>query len=114
MTIIIVVFIFITSIFTIMVPSVIEAEKRSSKMTKSNKDVKSPKSPLPEVKEFDAATATTGELVEALKIAGGVVVRNLLTKTEIDQIEADVRPWLEKDKPWEGAAKSDLVMVEPS
>jgi hypothetical protein len=87
-----------------MAPSAIEAEKVSCKMTEINQELKSSKSPLPEVREFDAATATVDELVEALKISGGVFIRNMLTKDEISQIEADVRPWLEKDKPWEGTA----------
>jgi hypothetical protein len=86
-----------------MAPSAVETnEQVVSVATKANKEVKSSKSPLPEVKEFDATTVTVDELVDALKIAGGVIVRNLLTKEELDQIEADVRPWLEKDKPWEG------------
>ncbi|KAI9666424.1 MAG: hypothetical protein M1821_004360 [Bathelium mastoideum] len=66
-------------------------------------ELKCSKSPLPQVREFDAATVTVDELVDALKVAGGVVVRNMLNKSELDQIEADVRPWLEKDKPWEGS-----------
>jgi len=88
-----------------MAPSAVEVEKVISNTTKTNKELKNSESPLPEVKEFDAATATVDELVEALKVAGGVVVRNMLIKAEIDQIEADVRPWLEKDKPWEGRAE---------
>jgi hypothetical protein len=87
-----------------MAPSTVEVEKVIYNMTQTNKELKSSKSSLPEVKEFDAATATVEELVDALKVAGGVVVRNMLTKAEIDQIETDVRPWLEKDKPWEGTA----------
>jgi hypothetical protein len=74
-------------------------------MTKANKELKSSESPLPEVMKFDAATVTVEELVDALKIAGGVIVRNLLTKDELDQIEADVRPWLEKDIPWDGISR---------
>jgi hypothetical protein len=95
-----------------MAPSAIEAEKASLKMTKGNKELKSSNSPLPEVKEFDASTTTVEELVDALKIAGGVIIRNLLTKAEVDQIEADVRPWLAKDKPWEGIEKSIRIVVE--
>lgn len=69
---------------------------------KAVKELKSSKSPLPEVKEFEATNATVDELVDALKVAGGVVIRNMLTKNELDQIESDVRPWLNKDKPWDG------------
>lgn len=64
--------------------------------------LKSPASPLPTVQEFDAATCTVDDLVAALKTAGGVVIRNLLTPQALEAIEADVRPWLELDKPWNG------------
>ncbi|KAH8655361.1 phytanoyl-CoA dioxygenase family protein [Xylariales sp. PMI_506] len=65
-------------------------------------ELKSSKSPLPAVKEFDAATCTIAELVDALRHTGGIIVRNLLSAEEIAQIEVDVRPWLEDDKPWDG------------
>lgn len=64
--------------------------------------LKSSKSPLPPVLDFDAHSCTSDELVEALKVSGGVVVRNLLTTEELREIETDVRPWLDKDKPWDG------------
>jgi hypothetical protein len=74
----------------------------SSKLagTQSKTELKSPASPLPEVLTFDAATVTADELVQALRVAGGVVVKNMLTLDEVKAIEKDVRPWLEKDKPW--------------
>jgi hypothetical protein len=62
-------------------------------------ELKSSASPIPEVKEFDSATCTAEELVEAIKVAGGVIVRNLLTQEELDQMEKDVRPHLDKDVP---------------
>ncbi|KAL1896364.1 hypothetical protein Sste5346_004749 [Sporothrix stenoceras] len=65
-------------------------------------ELKSPASPLPTVQEFDANTCSVDDLVVALKTAGGVVIRNLLTPQALGAIEADVRPWLEKDKPWNG------------
>jgi len=76
----------------------IHSTKKAS--TQPNTELKSPASPLPEVKTFDAATVTADELVQALRVAGGVVVKNILTKDEVQAIEKDVRPWLEKDKPW--------------
>lgn len=93
-----------------MSPSAVEVKKSVPVAIKDNKELKSSKSPLPEVREFDGATVTADELVDALKIAGGVVVRNILNKEELDEIEADVRPWLVKDKPWEGTTRwsSDL------
>lgn len=64
--------------------------------------VKSSKSPVPEVREFDSSSATVVEVVNALKIAGGVIVRNFLGMEEIDRILKDVNPYLEADKPWDG------------
>ncbi|KAF2121339.1 hypothetical protein BDV96DRAFT_594549 [Lophiotrema nucula] len=84
-----------------MSPSIIDSQVIP---TPKSVGVKSSKSPLPEVKEFDAATATIDDLVAALKVAGGVIIRNLLAQDELDNIEKDVRPWLEKDKPWDGYA----------
>jgi len=63
--------------------------------------LKSPASPLPEVKVFDAATCSVDELVSALKVAGGLVIRGLLQQDELAHLEKDIRPWLEKDTPWE-------------
>lgn len=63
-------------------------------------DLKSPDSPLPEVKSFDASNCSVEELVAALRIAGGVVVRGVLNAEELAKLETDTRPWLDKDEPW--------------
>ncbi|KAK5275666.1 hypothetical protein LTR40_012682, partial [Exophiala xenobiotica] len=63
-------------------------------------ELKSPASPLPEVKIFDAATATVDELVDALRVAGGLVVRNVMNMNELASLEKDIRPELEKDIAW--------------
>src|ERR1700761_3148917 len=65
-----------------------------------NRDLKGPDSPLPEVKIFDAASCSVEELVAALRVAGGVVVRGVLNKDELADLEKDTRPWLEKDNAW--------------
>ena len=72
----------------------------SASITTRNEDLKSPSSPLPEVKSFDAATCSVDELVSALRVAGGVVVRGLLSESELAKLEADARPWLDKDTAW--------------
>ena len=64
--------------------------------------LKSPNSPLPKVQEFDAASATTDGVVNAIKVAGGVIVRNLVRREDVEHIERDVRPHLDKDTPWSG------------
>ncbi len=38
-------------------------------------DLKGPDSPLPEVKSFDSSTCTVDEVVAAIRVAGGVIVR---------------------------------------
>ncbi|CRG87157.1 putative protein YJR154W [Talaromyces islandicus] len=67
-----------------------------------HKPVKSSKSPLPEVKDFDSSVATVEDIVNALKVAGGVIVRNFLGLQEIDHILEDVNPYLDADRPWDG------------
>jgi hypothetical protein len=66
----------------------------------TREELKSPASPLPEVRIFDAATATVDELVDALRVAGGLVVRNVMDKDELASLERDIRPELEKDTAW--------------
>jgi hypothetical protein len=64
--------------------------------------LKSPISPIPDVLEFRHSTATKEDVIKALKVSGGVFIRGLLSPAQVEQIERDVRPWLEKDKPWNG------------
>jgi hypothetical protein len=63
--------------------------------------VKSSKSKLPEVQEFESTTASVDAIVDALKVTGGVILRNFLTVDKIDRILADVNPYLDADTPWE-------------
>lgn len=65
-----------------------------------NDELKSPASPLPEVKIFDAGSATVEDLVDAIRVAGGVVIRNVLNQDELAMMERDIRPELEKDTAW--------------
>lgn len=102
-----------------MAPSAVEVEvpavtKKSMSMTNGpleHEALKSPDSPLPEVKVFDASTCTVDELVSALKVAGGVVIRGLLNEGELASLEKDTRPWLEKDKPWEDGKFEFFLVV---
>ena len=63
-------------------------------------DLKSPSSPLPDVKSLDAKSTSVDEVVAAIRVAGGVVIRGLLNKEELASLEKDTRPWLEKDEAW--------------
>jgi hypothetical protein len=42
------------------------------------------------------------DIVNALKVSGGVIVHNFLGLQEIDRILEDVNPYLDADKPWDG------------
>lgn len=89
-----------------MAPSAVEAPVPAAKAIDSTNgfimddELKSPASPLPEVKIFNAASATVEDLVEAIRVAGGVVIRNVLDQDELARIERDTRPELEKDTAW--------------
>lgn len=76
-------------------------------------DLKSPESPLPEVKSFDATTCSVEDLVAALRVAGGVVVRGVLNTEELVKLEKDTRPWLDKDEPWgEGGGEGRVQLYK--
>jgi hypothetical protein len=62
-----------------------------------DKSLKNPSSPLPKVQSFNAATVSTDDLIKALKIAGGAIIRNFLNTDDATQIEHDVRPHLDAD-----------------
>jgi hypothetical protein len=88
-----------------MAPSAINNEPDTSpngnnQLHGTSNPVKSSESTLPEVREFDNATTTVEDVVNALKITGGVIIRNFLGLDEIDHILEDVTPYLEADKPW--------------
>ncbi|KAL1627216.1 hypothetical protein SLS56_006455 [Neofusicoccum ribis] len=53
------------------------------------------------VPEYTAATATPDDVVAGLKLAGGVIVRSILSADAIARMEHDIRPHLEADEPWE-------------
>ena len=90
-----------------MAPSLIDSPAPLNGI-KGKKELKTSASPLPIVAEFDSSTVSVDDLVDALKVAGGVVVRGLLTQEELDQIERDVRPWLDQDTPWDGTRECNL------
>ncbi|KAK8257509.1 phytanoyl-dioxygenase family protein [Phyllosticta capitalensis] len=59
------------------------------------------KESLPKVRVLPN-TASVEEVVDALKVAGGVVIKNAVAHEDLDVIEKDLRPLLEKDAPWDG------------
>ncbi|OGE54274.1 hypothetical protein PENARI_c006G01653 [Penicillium arizonense] len=48
-------------------------------------------------------TASADEIAAALKVAGGVIIRNAVSQEALDQIELDIRPGLENDTAWNGS-----------
>ncbi|EXJ81290.1 hypothetical protein A1O3_07580 [Capronia epimyces CBS 606.96] len=57
---------------------------------------------LPKVPDLDSRTVTTDEVVQALIVAGGCILRHAATPDQLAAIEADTRPWIEEDLPWKG------------
>ncbi|MCJ1349949.1 hypothetical protein MMC31_008192 [Peltigera leucophlebia] len=79
-----------------MAPSAIDVAPTPTKLV--------PEKPLqhaPTVDSFDAKTATTDELAQALIRNGCFYLRNLIDQDTISQIIADVRPYFEQDPPWD-------------
>jgi hypothetical protein len=80
----------------------------------ASKPVKSSKSPLPDVKEFHSSSASVEHVVNELKIAGGVILRNFLGMEEIDRILKDVNPYLDADIPWDGNQSNSATLYSSS
>lgn len=56
--------------------------------------------PLPKVQHFEASTASHEDIVKALILAGGCIFRGMVPKDKLAQIEKDIRPYIQADKPW--------------
>ncbi|EXJ95343.1 hypothetical protein A1O1_00463 [Capronia coronata CBS 617.96] len=59
--------------------------------------------PTPPIPVVDGPTTTPEEVVEALKVAGGCIVRRAVPVEIVDQVEKDIRPALDQDTPWVGS-----------
>ncbi|KAF2501843.1 PhyH-domain-containing protein [Lophium mytilinum] len=60
------------------------------------------KRPLPKVEVFDSASVSPEQIVAALTKAGGCVIKNAVSPSDLSLIQKDVQPFLDADKPWEG------------
>lgn len=56
----------------------------------------------PDVPDFNSKTATPEEVVQGLIRSGGCILRNAASLEELAAIEADTRPWIDKDLEWKG------------
>jgi ectoine hydroxylase-related dioxygenase (phytanoyl-CoA dioxygenase family) len=54
------------------------------------------------VDSFDARKASADEVTASLIKNGGAVLRNVVDAETLTTIEKDIRPWIEKDRPWKG------------
>ena len=72
-----------------------------------NGEVQTPDSPLPHVGDLDSKTyesheALLADIIESLRVSGGCVIRNLVDKDVLKEIEMEVRPYLDEAEPWNG------------
>lgn len=79
-----------------MAPSAIDIAPTPTKLIPEK-----PQHHAPKVDSFDAKTATTDELSQALIHNGCFYLRNLIDEDTISQIIADVRPYFDQDPPWD-------------
>jgi hypothetical protein len=57
--------------------------------TRTAEEAAAMKAALPKVISLDAKTVTVDEVVEAMKVAGGLVIRNAVSHEALDQIESE-------------------------
>ena len=56
--------------------------------TKTKEEAEKVKKTLPKVVALDAKTATVDEIVEIMKVAGGLIIRNAVSHEALDLIES--------------------------
>jgi hypothetical protein len=44
--------------------------------------------------------AEVEKIIQAIKIDGGLIIKNFTTPEAVDQVNADTRPYFDADKPW--------------
>lgn len=63
--------------------------------------------PFPKVANVDLANEVsqqraTEAIIESLKVSGACILRNMVSKNALDEIEKDIRPHLNTAKVWKG------------
>jgi ectoine hydroxylase-related dioxygenase (phytanoyl-CoA dioxygenase family) len=58
-------------------------------------------SAVPNIARVDSSDIP--KLIQTIERDGGVIVTNFTTKPIIDKVNAETQPWLDNDKPWQGA-----------
>jgi hypothetical protein len=79
-----------------------EEPSRQSKVSVTMPDL-----PLPTVSDLDpgkyeSKVTLIEDIIESLRRSGGCVVRNMVAKDRLDEIEKEVRPYLNIAEPWNG------------
>lgn len=79
----------------------------NSNQKKPEKPLMGPDQPLPHVSQLDVSTAVSVEkllddIVGSLRVSGGCVVRNMIGKDVLDQLDAEITPHLKAAKPAPG------------
>ena len=74
---------------------------------------------LPKVDDVDLATVAsqqhaTQAIIESMKVSGACIVRRMINKNALDEIEKDIRPHLETASVWEGMVSRPIVLGELS
>lgn len=54
------------------------------------------------------------EIIEAIKRDGAVIVKNFTSQEKVDQVNAEVRPHLDADKPWKVSVNPEVGKVDAS
>jgi len=65
------------------------SKEPSTPPTKTKEEAEKVKATLPKVVSLDAKTCTVNEIVEAMKVAGGVIIRNAVPHDALDLIESE-------------------------
>ena len=73
----------------------------------SSKPQLGPDRPVPQVSDVDLANRVSQQhvieaIVESLKVSGACIVRNMVSKEGLEEIEKDIRPHLNTAKVWQG------------
>ena len=75
-----------------------------------------PDRPVPQVSDVDLASQDSRQhiveaVIESLKVSGACIVRNMVSKEGLDEIEKDIRPHLNTAKVWQG---TDIPLQQPN
>ncbi len=62
--------------------------------TRTKEEAENVKASLPKVVALDANTCTVDEIVEAMKVAGGLIIRNAVSHEALDLIESKQASWI--------------------